>query len=219
MQTWRVRAGDQIVMQEVWRGRLWTARPATVVVDADDLLALWMPAGTAFKAPSNPGGRERKATPRERMLDNLRFVDWNLRDVEAPHSTLYLLIPGAWFAVWRSWVPDGTRLGWYVNFQEPFRRVGPGIRTMDLALDLVVAPGGERTLKDRAEFDTLGAEGLLSEATMQSVLAALDDAHRRLDGGEPPFEGRWAEFVPDPSWPTPTLRSGWDVVDDDLGAV
>ena len=34
--------GSQIVYREVWRGKVWTARPVTVVQDAPDLIALFL---------------------------------------------------------------------------------------------------------------------------------------------------------------------------------
>jgi hypothetical protein len=32
-----------------------------------------------------------------------------------------------------------------------------------------------------------------------------------IEAGEFPFDGTWTDFVPDPSWQTPTdLPDGWD---------
>lgn len=45
------RPGDTIVHQEFWRGRLWAARPLTVVEDSGDRLVLWIPEGTGSPGP------------------------------------------------------------------------------------------------------------------------------------------------------------------------
>ncbi|MHB8470963.1 MAG: hypothetical protein ACYDCH_14585 [Gaiellaceae bacterium] len=49
--------GEAIVLQEVWSERVWAARPMTVVRDDDDLVALWFPRGTQWRAPSTPPHR------------------------------------------------------------------------------------------------------------------------------------------------------------------
>lgn len=80
--------GTTVVVQEVWRDRVWCARPFVVVHHEAEMSAMWMPAGTVFKGPSNPTDRPLKPTPRERMLDNLRYADWRYRDVLAQMSSL-----------------------------------------------------------------------------------------------------------------------------------
>lgn len=211
-----LRVGDKVVVQEVWRGRLWSARPFIVVHHEPGLSALWMPAGTIFKGPSNPRTRPLKATPRERMLDNLRHVDWLHRDVPASISSLWIIPHGAWYCAQRGWLPNGDRLGWYVNFQEPVVQRPNALRTMDLALDLVVHPNGEQELKDRTEFDLLCAEGLLPETTSMAVLRDLEEVRRRLANDAFPFNERWASFEPDHPSATPlSLPDGWNVVLDD----
>jgi len=40
-------------LREVFRGRLWTARPATVAAVRDDLVAVYLAPGTIFKVPAN----------------------------------------------------------------------------------------------------------------------------------------------------------------------
>jgi protein associated with RNAse G/E len=81
------------------------------------------------------------------MLDNLRHLDWEHRDIEAQMSSLWVVPHEAWYSAQRAWRGDGTRLGWYVNFQEPLRQASNAIRTMDLALDLVVDADGPNSSK------------------------------------------------------------------------
>jgi len=40
-------------LREIFRGRLWTARPATVAAVRDDLVAVYLAPGTIFKVPAN----------------------------------------------------------------------------------------------------------------------------------------------------------------------
>ena len=206
-----LQVGAKVVVQEVWRGRLWSARPFVVIHDEPGLSALWMPAGTVFKGPSNPTTRPLKPTPRERMLENLRHVDWLHRDVTAPISSLWIVPHGAWYSAQRGWLPNGDQLGWYINFQEPLEQHRNTLRTMDLALDLVVHPDGQQELKDRTEFDVLCAERLISEPTAAAVLQDLEAVRNLLVSGESPFNQRWASFEPDTTIERPSLPDDWDM--------
>src|SRR5207248_6444394 len=47
-------AGEQILVEEVWNGRLWSVRPVLVVDDRDNLLVLWSPKGSVRKVPTVP---------------------------------------------------------------------------------------------------------------------------------------------------------------------
>ena len=49
--------GEVIVLQDVYEGKLWAARPVIVVEDSADLLALWCPQGTVRKVPIAPQRR------------------------------------------------------------------------------------------------------------------------------------------------------------------
>src|SRR6202165_1593584 len=107
-------AGETIVLQGVWRGQLWAGRPG----------------GTVRKIPAARPSRQRPATRTEHVTVALTLGDWVFADHEWDVSTLWLIEPGAWHAVWVSFLPDGRHLGWYVNFQEPYRRTKSGIQAM-----------------------------------------------------------------------------------------
>jgi len=51
-QSLRWAAGHQVVYREVWRGKVWTARPVTVVQDTLDGVALYLRSGTRWKLPA-----------------------------------------------------------------------------------------------------------------------------------------------------------------------
>jgi predicted RNA-binding protein associated with RNAse of E/G family len=66
---------------------------------------------------------------------------WVSTDVVWAGGSLFrLLEPGAWHSVDVEFDAAGAFAGWYVNLQEPLRRTGSGFDTVDLVLDLVVAP-------------------------------------------------------------------------------
>lgn len=62
MRPWAM--GDRILIREVWRGRVWTARPVTVVQDTSDLIAFYMMPGTRYKHPrATDGGPIHTSSP------------------------------------------------------------------------------------------------------------------------------------------------------------
>lgn len=115
----------------------------------------------------------------------------------------------AWYSIWLSWDETGKHLGWYVNFQEPFRRTEIGFQTMDLMLDLVVQPDGAWVVKDEGEFDELVSRTLIDAATEQRVRQEVTTVADMIESGVEPFNEEWVNWRPDPSWPVPELMDGW----------
>lgn len=208
--TWQ--PGETIVPWEVWRGRLWSARPAIVAADEDDTLALWLPQGTVWKAPVTPPTRPRATTRAERLMACLEREDWLLEDRSWDISTLWLLREGALSATWISWLPTGEHYGWYINLQEPFRRTDRGLHWMDLMLDVVVDVDRHWRWKDEDEFQALIDRRLLDDAKAQAVRDEAERVIRNLERNEPPFRDPWPAWRPNPRWPAPTLPADWQTL-------
>ncbi len=202
--------GEQVVVQEVWRDRVWAARPMTVVRDDDELVSLWFPKGTRWKRPTVPPSRTMDGPRAVLLASCLRLGDWVFEDAEWDASTLSLMRPGEWHAQWVSWLDDGTLWGWYANLQEPFRRTGMGYETMDLVLDVLIEPDLTWRWKDEDELDVFVATGTFSESLAQRVRDEGLRIARRAERNEPPFDEPWPDWRPDPSWRRPELPDGWD---------
>lgn len=203
--------GETIVLQEVHRGRLWAARPMTVVSDDGDFVVLWHPKGTIRKVPTNPPTRPRLPTRAERFAASLTLLDWIHIDHEWDVDTLWLLRDGDWHATWVSF-RDGEHWGWYINLQEPFRRTVRGLQTMDLELDLLIYPDGSWQYKDEDEFEHLVAHGVIDEDKAEHVRAEARRVIDRAERNEPPFSDSWPDWRPDAEWSLPVLPADWDEV-------
>ena len=197
------------MVQEVWRGQLWAARPITVVQDSGDELVLWCPRGAVRKVPATPPSRRPPPSRPEWFADLLTRCDWTFVDSVWDVSTLWLLRQGDWHAVWVSYLDNGEHGGWYVNLQEPFRRTAQGVQTMDLMLDILVERDRSWRWKDEADLQILLRSGLLDATTGQRVRSEAADVVGRIERGESPFDGSWSSWRPEAVWPLPELPAGW----------
>ena len=201
--------GQTVVHQEVWAGRLWAARPLTVVEDTSERILLWIPYGTRRKVPVTPPHRSDPPDIHRRTIENLVHEDWELGDHVWDVSSLWILRPGDWHSTLVSWRPDGSNLGWYINLQRPMRRNRVGFEAMDLMLDVVAEPDLSWRWKDREEFDEIVQREIfdseLADHVLAEALATIDDIEHRRQ----PFDSAWHDWRPDPSWGIPVLPDGW----------
>ncbi len=205
--------GQTIVVQEVWEGMLWAARPVIVVEDRESFLAVWCPKGTRRKVPTTPPTRPMEGTRGERLASCLERRDWVLVDQEWDVSTLMLTDEGTMHSIWVSWLESGEHWGWYVNLQRPIRRARAAVQTMDLVLDVIITPDKSSwTWKDEDELQIALDRNLFDEALAASLRAEAEDVIRRAQANEPPFCDPWPDWRPNPSWGLPRLPDGWDRV-------
>ena len=205
--------GDGIVLREVWQGRVWSARPLTVAEVGSGWIALYLAEGSRWQQPKTLDGDS--VTPVTRLEGK-----WSLRErVHHLGSNLLLIPEGAPYSVQLMWSPGwGQFQGWYVNLQNPLRHSALGFDYMDWLLDMVIAPDlSEWNWKDESEFEEAQSLGLISreraECFRKAGLEALDLIRMR----KPPLDKGWENWRPDPAWPVPELRHGWEVIVD-LGA-
>ncbi len=99
------------------------------------------------------------------------------------------------FAFWTG--PQRTFSHWYINFQEPLRRIPAGFETFDQELDLIVRPDGSYQWKDVDEFEQLVRAGRFPP---EEAAAIRDEAGRvtaALDRGERWWNESWANWKAD----------------------
>jgi Protein of unknown function (DUF402) len=204
--------GQTVVLQEVWRERVWGARPMQVVRDEGDFVALWFPRGTRWMAPIDDPSRDWDGDRGERLAECAATGRWAHRKLAWEVDTLQLLRRGDWHAVWVCWLPDGENYGWYVNLQRPFRRSPIGFETMDLALDLVVEPDRSWRWKDEDELEAFVERGVFEPELPQRLRGEALRVLERLELSAPPFAEPWHEWRPDAGWELPRLPEGWERV-------
>jgi hypothetical protein len=199
----RFEPGETIALRQTWGGRVWAARPVTVVEDAPEQTMLFVPSGTGWMAPFHDGQRL-KIPQTEFELAPLRYED--------EIHVLSFAWPDTWYAVLLLLRSDWSPHSWYVNLEEPLRRTEIGFDTLDHELDVIIELDGSWRWKDEDD---------LAESIRRGVIPAEDEPRLRADGEravrrvldrEPPFDRDWTAWRPEPSWPVPVLPEGWDRV-------
>jgi hypothetical protein len=193
--------GQAIALREIWEGRVWSARPVTVVEDAEDQITLFIPSRARWMAPFLDGERLKIQQP-----------DYEL--VEQPYKAHVL--SWAWplhsAAVLLFFEEDWSPAHWYVNLEDPLRRSPVGFDTLDHKLDVIVELDGTWAWKDEDQFDEIAERGLLPPEDAPGLREEAEGSVRRILERRPPFDRDWFGWRPDPSWPEPTLPEGWNRV-------
>lgn len=193
----RWRPGDVIVRREVWRGQPWAGLAMTVVRDEPDVLALYLAEGTGFAFPDGdwPGGGH----------------PWHGRGAWTGHGVLHLQRPGDAYAIFVFWEGLERRFaGWYVNFQDPFRRTAIGVDTFDHELDIWIADDGSWRWKDEDLLEQSVETGRFTREQVTAIRAEGQRFASDLDAGRRWWSDEWKSWKPDPAWPVPELPDAWE---------
>ena len=195
--------GDAILLREVHRGRIWSARPATVAAVHNDLLAAYLAPGTRFRVPADTNHSQIV----RRLHDGWELTDYTWTKGRA----LHLLMPDVGYSVHLWWLPPDWRFGgWYINLQESVRPTRFGFDSMDQLLDIVVDPDLTWRWKDEDELAEAVELGLMTEGDASEVRREGERAIERLEARRSPFCDGWETWRPDPASPLPGLPAGWD---------
>ncbi len=194
--------GRSIALRQTWEGRVWSARPATVVDDTPGQTMLYIPAGIRWMAPFHDG-RRLKVPQAEFELVEQRYDDTHV---------LSFSWPDTWYAVLLFLRPDRSPMNWYVNLEEPLRRTDVGFDTLDHELDVIVELDGSWRWKDEDDLAEAIRRGVIPADEEPRLRADGERAARRIVDREPPFDGDWLDWLPDPAWAVPVLPEGWERV-------
>jgi len=202
----RHRFGDVVVLRYITSGgRIEMCWPCRVVEDRDDLVALFIAAGSPYKAGPKKTAAEKRRLPRP-TLPPAEYV-WRT-------DTLRLMPCGGSHSVSMSWeVERGTRrlLKYFVNLEEPFRHTAIGFDTQDHTLDIEVTPALAWRWRDEDELANHVAEGFYTAELARAARAEGErviDAIQRLD--HECMRG-WRDWSPPPEWQIPPpFVGGWD---------
>ena len=119
--------------------------------------------------------------------------------------------PEADHSVWWFFDLEMRFEGWYVNLESPVRRWSAGIDILDHALDILVAPDRSWSLKDEDELaERIDHPAYWTAAEADRIRAAGERIIGDIEASRFPFDGRYTDFRPDPSWKPADLPPYWD---------
>jgi hypothetical protein len=197
------RPGEPVAIREIWDGRIWYARPATVVRDDANLTMLHVPPRVRCKEPVGPDGTSLRLPTQE----------WSLADVErSANSMLSFAFPDTPYAVILGYDAADELFEYYVNLQTPLERSPAGFDTVEHLLDVTIPPDRSSwTWKDEDELEEAVGRGLFTDEDASWFRYWGDRAVEHVLLREPPFDREWGNWRPDPAWEPPTLPPTWDV--------
>jgi len=204
----RIEPGRTIVVEERWRGHLWSAVPQRVIDANSSELVTFVPAGTTSVTASCRGlaGTEH-LTRSERKLNALKTLQARPLQFSESPTKLNFYAADRWARINLGWDPsDGRFMGWYVNFEMPAIETPDGLQTIDLVLDIYVNADRSWHWKDEDDFDLAIDAGVISNDLRQVF---RDEAHRvlkELDQQQGPFVPHWRSFRPDRDWPLTNVQ-------------
>ena len=199
----RFRTGEPVALREIWRDRVWFARPAILVDDNSATITFYIPSGVRYRKPVGPGGNYLK----------VYTEDWSLaEDVwHSPDYTLSFAFTDTPYGVILSYGPEGTLQLYYVNLQAPMVRTSIGFDTVEYLLDVVIAPDRSTwTWKDEDELAEAVRQGSFTPESAEWLHHWGERAVKHVLLGEPPFDRDWSSWRPDPGWCVPELPEDWD---------
>jgi hypothetical protein len=197
--------GDVVALRYITTDRrIEMAWPCRVVEDTSELLALFIAAGSQYKAGPKRSAAEKLANPN--LPRPPHEYTWR-------NDTLRLMFPAARHSVSLFW--DGTGatrrfLRYFVNLEEPFRRTTAGFDTQDHTLDVVATPMLGFSWRDEAELESHVALGFYTRDLATAVRAEGQRVIDALAQGTHACLRGWAQWSPDPRWPMPSIPATWD---------
>ena len=191
-------SGEPILTRCVLAGRVVGAIPQRVIADSRGAIATWIHEGSRVAYPDGLAGDGSLLDPDTWTIE---VRDWY------GNGCVELTPAGRRHMIRHFYGDDGAFAGWYVNLQEPVRRVPDGLVSTDWQLDLWIEPDGTVTWKDEHHLDQAVRWGMFPQAVADE---ARREAERVL--AEWPFPTGYEDWRPPPEWTPPQLPKGWDVV-------
>lgn len=198
------RHGEPVVLRYVTTdGLIEMCWPCRVVADRTDLVALFIAAGSPYKAGPKRSAAEKRREPRTGLPPD-EYV-WR-------NDTLRLMVPDSSHSVSLSWsLEAGKRrlLKYFVNMEEPFRRTAVGFDTQDHTLDVEVTPELDCRWRDEQELANHVAEGFYTAPLAAAVRAEGERVIAAIERRDHECLRGWADWSPPLDWRAPDFVDGW----------
>jgi hypothetical protein len=183
---------DEIVIRDIRDGVALWEWPVTVVEDGARGLLVWQVPGAVGRVPR--GYPDDVAELRKQTLSSAPdrvALRWR------GTRTLGIMLADQWWTTRLFWNEDGSQfLGYYVDFIRPIARDGRFVDTLDLELDITIAPNLTWRWKDEDHLADLWERGWLDDEAEAAMEIAKVDALDALANRRYPFDGSLLNLCP-----------------------
>ena len=202
--------GEVIAWRNIAYGRPWHIQSGIVVSDRFDEIVIATLPGSESVMETSCAQKGKAGKRRWEFKDH----DWELtRSAWHTNRVLAITEPEKYYSIMLFWNQERNEfLGYYVNFQLPFKRSPSGIDTLDLDLDIDMEPDLSYRWKDEEDYQLAIDNRAILPEWVQGIEAAKPDILERIEKRQYPFDGSWLDWKPDPTWSLPKLPEGWDKI-------
>ncbi len=210
--TWN--SGDVVALRGIYLDRVSYIQSAVVVHDRPDEVAVAVLPGAECFAPEGYINGKHGPSGHWDRWDAYSKGTWEMqRYAWHTNQLLILLHPQKYYACYYFWrAADNQFIGYYINFQLPFRRGEIGFDSFDLELDIIIEPTYDWHWKDVADYQRGIECGVLRKEWIQEIEAAKPEIFGKLEKRQYPFDASWLGWMPDRDWSPPTLPQNWDKI-------
>ncbi|WP_196156815.1 DUF402 domain-containing protein [Reinekea sp. G2M2-21] len=180
--------GQKIQLREMIGQKPWAIREVDVLEDRSDQTLLWYAEGSRFCITEGYLNNPEFANQRWQISQT---GHWNMIESQWKHNHV-LIVKNLtnFYSVQLFWrACDNRFLGYYVNFELPYRRVCSGFDTLDLDLDIIVHPDMTTELKDEDEYLRAVRGGYINREWTEAIQRSLQSIYSKITGLEYPFDG------------------------------
>ena len=184
--------GAPCLLRGVYRGNVCNAGSATVVKDSAAETVLLLQPGAESALPAGYWRRKEQNdySNGSRWLETgqpgfeMKPYTWHTNRV------LWIMQPDKYYAVFLFWHHEtDTFIGYYINFQLPFKRTAFGFDTLDLDIDIVIHPDGTWHWKDEEEYQMGIREGGIKLEWIQGIEASYEEVFAMIEQKTYPMDG------------------------------
>ena len=204
--------GDIVLLRGVYNDKAAYVQSARVVKDTPEETALLVWPGAECMVPNGYLHHAHNRTMWDRWAETTTNTLKLEKFIWHTNRFLILLEPEKYYATIYIWkAATDEFMGYYINFQLPYRRSRLGFDTLDLDLDIVIEPNFEWTWKDMDEYQQKIQSGGIRLDWVNEIEHAKQEVFTRLEKRGYPFNSDWLNWRPDPNWTAPSLPENWDV--------
>ena len=202
------KSGDVVVWRGIYRNRVWHAVPTLALEDTVQGLVLALMPGTDCIVEENYTEDKKHAKRRWDFINE----NWKLKNFTWHTNRLLMIIEAEkYYSTNLFWNHERNEfVGYYVNFQLPYRRTHCGIDSLDLELDIDIHPDFSFAWKDLDDYNKGIKTGIILLEWVAKIEIAKMEILERLEKRQYPFDGSWSNWMPEPDWLAPRLPEGWD---------